>query len=215
MRQKNLILSMTLIAFVTPLEAAETESPTPSPISIEGARIGMSLDDLKAIPGIKVKERSAFVPENLAGRLYKVVSESGRHMEIRLDAERRVYYIEAWFMKMGGLGGATPEMPFETLVTVLTERWGPPVSNATTDTPLNNAMGAVIATEHTQTAVWNIGNVRATVLFDTPIRHFSFAEGAYPKYILTITRPLTPAEEATAAAADAEALKDAREKVKP
>jgi hypothetical protein len=198
--------------------AEEGTSPTPAPetqpamdcglFSMEGIRPGMTLEDVKA-KGIEVKAKHAFVPPELEGKVFRFRGEK-HNGTLTFDETGTVKSLTVDFTKSGFLS-VKADVDYDAMVTILSERWGPPVSNESTSQDLHNAFNAVIGKQVTRSAGWDSHECRrvATMLYMK-----------YSTSVLTEVLSVTLARDMSLDELEAEATKrekveqETREKVK-
>ena len=208
------LANMTMASADPPQSTAPTTSllevPTAISFSIEGLTIGMTAAEAEvSAPDLDLREA-----ENSR---YRTSYWHDPFVIVVVDSDAKIRTIEVTYRTTKGAWRIKPTgVTFESLVKVLSERWGEPKSNAVATEELKNIFGTTAATEMTRAAVWVKGTQTSVLIERRRVSHFSgmYGGGEFPTVTLTIGRDQTPAdlaaEQANAAANDAAT----REKVK-
>jgi len=177
--------------------------------SLEGIRPGMTIGEVKAL-GIEVKERHAFVPPEMKGRLFRFRGEK-HDGNLTLDEGGTLKQMSVDFIKRGFLS-VRADVDYDALVKVLAERWGEPVSNDSSTDDLHNAFNAVIGQQIIRKSGWESRECRrvATVLYLKRTGPSVLLESI----TVTLARDITLEELEAAAEEREKAERDAREKIK-
>lgn len=179
------------------LIGADEGPPVPAPgapnrcslYSIEGLRPGMTLADVEAA-GIDARvRRYLLMPPAERGKRFRFKGQKNDG-EFTLSADGSIKTITLSFPTIG-LDGRT-QIEFDALVKILTERWGAPKANDTTERALHNAFNAIIGQATLRQATWSDRecDIIATAEGWTIQRHFGFA-GAGSSVSFTLGRGIS------------------------
>ena len=160
-KKQSTFLLFLLIALL-PAQAAEQrvsgeQEPQTKPavdcgvFSMQGIKPGMTIDEVKAT-GVKLKARHASIPKELKGKVYQYRKEK-LDGTLLLDEGGRVKKLVVSFATITP-ASLRVEVDYDSLVKILSERWGDAVSNVSSTRHDHNPRNAAIGTQITKAAKW-------------------------------------------------------------